>query len=605
MPAWTRPCRHFRSPELPGDADEEVLLGGFSGSAGTPLEIRVKNLLQPIVNTTGFTGNAVGFSTGTLSTNNNVVGVYGPHADFNTSLWPELRGTYTPGAGQGNYARARRVALRFRDVRIPQGSVVSDVRLEFTPLSDSDDPISLNVSFLPARREGGTGPLQPNEFTTDNRALSSLRGADLGAPTVEWTVPRSEPWTGGSAVVTRDLSNALNPVIRDSDWCGGNDLVVLLEPTPATASRPGARDVASFNSVPASPGESFSAPRLHIELEAGTRQNYGPGEGCTVGTTFLRPDASADDARSNASNAGWQGFDHTSERIDADRQYIGMRFPNVPIPRDATVQKAELYVRALSDYSSSDAGAIKFEVYADNTGDSPSFSTADTGPQSRTASTAKVESNAMPPGAVDGGQEMLLADVQGPVQEIIKHANWQDGNALSLIGRRLHQDEDIEFLTYDSNPESAARLSIEYQYNVGDLTIQPPTGVTVREHLIQLVDDLTANGDTPAIDTYFEAARYFRGEAVHYGLTRAGHHDRELDGNVATRSGFDGNHARRSRISHRRSWTSATAPLPERLRDLRLQQLGLPGGADRTGQRAGVQLADRGRLPGQLHRAAD
>ncbi|MEC7509508.1 MAG: PilC/PilY family type IV pilus protein, partial [Pseudomonadota bacterium] len=77
----------------------------------------------------------------------------------------------------------------------------------------------------------------------------------------------------------------------------------------------------------------------------------------------------------------------------------------------------------------------------------------------------------------------------------------------------------------------------------------PGASATVREHLISKMDELSANGLTPIVDTLLEAANYYGGRDVDYGRKRG-----ESDVSSSVR--------RSTRVSHRSSYIGADSILP-------------------------------------------
>ena len=77
----------------------------------------------------------------------------------------------------------------------------------------------------------------------------------------------------------------------------------------------------------------------------------------------------------------------------------------------------------------------------------------------------------------------------------------------------------------------------------------PGASATVREHLISKIDELSANGLTPIVDTLLEAANYYGGRDVDYGRKRG-----ESDVSSSVR--------RSTRVSHRSSYIGADSILP-------------------------------------------
>ena len=98
--------------------------------------------------------------------------------------------------------------------------------------------------------------------------------------------------------------------------------------------------------------------------------------------------------------------------------------------------------------------------------------------------------------------------------------------------------------TYNNSPSKAPKLIVKFN---GSAT--PGASATVREHLISKIDELSANGLTPIVDTLLEAANYYGGRDVDYGRKRG-----ESDVSSSVR--------RSTRVSHRSSYIGADSILP-------------------------------------------
>ncbi|MEE9602441.1 MAG: hypothetical protein V3V75_03985, partial [Thermoguttaceae bacterium] len=106
-------------------------------------------------------------------------------------------------------------------------------------------------------------------------------------------------------------------------------------------------------------------------------------------------------------------------------------------------------------------------------------------------------------------------DIAAIVQEIVNRGGWTEGNDMAFI---LDGAGVRKAYTIDSSAGKAAVLRITAQGDIGSGTAG--SVVTVRQRLRDIIDDLDHSGGTPLVDTLYEAALYYRGEALEYGDTR-------------------------------------------------------------------------------------
>lgn len=176
-------------------------------------------------------------------------------------------------------------------------------------------------------------------------------------------------------------------------------------------------------------------------------------------TTNIIIAQSADDADQRGDDSS---FDLTGNGISlgnvvGNTSNGGFRFQNLGIPQGSTINSA--YIKLYSRQAGSN---VLLKIYGDDVDDSLVF--ADTASQrvnDRTTTTAAVDWDATWTGGEGYKQSPDIKDI---VQEIIDRANWEEGNALTLIIKDdgSGSGDDAKVTTYDNDPTEAAILEINY-----------------------------------------------------------------------------------------------------------------------------------------------
>ena len=385
-------------------------------------------------------------------------------------------------AGDGNL-----VGLRFDNVRIPRNATVTSASLVFTPAQDEPD----NSTWTVKAEDSGDSP----EF---QNAASNLSGRTLTAKKLSWIAP---PFTQGVSVATSDtastdkLVNVVQDVVNRADWCGGNAMSFFI--TSATNMPDGLRKILSQE------GDSASAPKFKYSFTGGTGDCYISSQNGQVAV-------SGDDAAEDGTGA----VSLISTHLDLGTDTVGVRFQNVKVPPDAVITDARLTFYAQGTSSGAATYTIKGELPAD--GDADLFQNS---PNNITDTSVRPKTTGVtwtPTDWVTDGELYSTSDLSSIVQTMVSSANnWASGNAMAFVVEPTSGATRIAE-SNNGDPARGARLDISYQSTTSSQV------KTVRERLSEVIDDLPASGSTPITEVMYEAARYWRGEDVDYGLTRSG-----------------------------------------------------------------------------------
>lgn len=398
--------------------------------------------------------------------------------------------------------------FRFSSLNIPRGALITSAFIRFT-----SDLANTSATTFKIRAE------KVGNATTFTNSNSDLTDRTMTFNEVLWSADNNFP-VSGDTVSSPSIVNVLQEVIDQGSWCGGNALNILIETT--TASGASARHTRSFED-----GNGVS-PQLVVAYDDST------ASGCVSKSLTYQVSSQRNNAEER--NDGYQSTGSELTFRSTSNAYIGMRFRNISVPKDAIISNAYLIFTAYQNGS----GAASFNISAANQDDPSSFRNYTRYLLRDKPKTASVTWSNIPTWEKNASYES--PQLSSVIQPIINRDGWEPGNELMLIVSNMSGIRGA--YTYQGKPSGAARLVIEYQ---GDSV--PGTTATVREHLVSKVDELSASGYTPIVDTLLEAARYYGGIDVDYGLTR---------GQASVSSTVRKN----TRVSHRLSYVGGNSVLP-------------------------------------------
>ncbi|MFT7258186.1 MAG: type IV pilus assembly protein PilY1 [Glaciecola sp.] len=400
--------------------------------------------------------------------------------------------------------------LRYRGLRIPRGAVITSARVRFTSriLNTSDATLSFKAETV-----GDATTFASAENDISNRSTTSAE--------VIWNNDNNFPLSGES-VLSPDISAVLQEVINRADWCGGNSLNLIIEGTSVSASS--GRTSSSLES-----GDGLT-PQLIITYDETT------ATGCMRERLIYQINSQSENAEEKSDGNESTGTELTFRRNSND--YIGLRFANVNIPKNATVLDAYLEFTAYQNGTSDGASMIIQGVNEDNP---RNFRRYERYLQRNKSKTSPVLWSNIRSWYKD--RDYKSPSIANIVQTTVNRSGWENGNNMMFIMSNFTNAARGGY-THRGRPSGAARLVVEFEGNA-----TPGASATVRQHIMSKVDELTANGMTPIVDTLFEASQYFAGSPVYYGKKRG-------------TDSVNSNVRRSTRVSHRASYIGDDAVRP-------------------------------------------
>lgn len=368
---------------------------------------------------------------------------------------PRLEITWT-----GSESVSRKTGLRFQNVAIPQGAVITSARIDFVPAASDDRSVTFNVTA----QDSDDALL----FDTSNFTRSKTTTSVTWAPT-EWRTTSPQVYAEGPTV-----TGLVQTVVDRSGWCGNNSMAFFIDPASGTGSR-------TAFSVDA--GKDLQ-PVLNVSYTGGDT-------GC------LDPilDISLFDAKDDAHQSGTT-VNLTSTTLPFTASHIATRYQKVPVKQGATVKSAQIFVTP--NNTTNGAATLSFQ----DTGNSAAFTASNNNLSSRTL-TSTTNCTIIPSGAGARVEANCTADgIKNLLQGIFARSDWADGNALTLMLKPT-SGTGLSLRSYDNSVASSIVLRIKLAS--GDLGTN---SYTIRDYTNGIVQALPASGGTPIVPTLYNAAAY-------------------------------------------------------------------------------------------------
>lgn len=402
--------------------------------------------------------------TNTNSSNNNTQDYTFCANNCSAGNEPRLIINYT---APGLVPEKRMGALRFQDVGIPQGAVVTSARLDFIPAAANSDPVTFEVR---AERSGDA-----NAFANGNNLLSRPKTNAL----TTWSPANWPNQATPAPIEGPDVTTLVQEVVNQTDWCGNNAMAFYLTPTVGS----GTRSAHSFD------GAGGLQPTLTV--------SYTDGEdGCFNSIIETRITANASDGYQAANGSVNLG----ASTLPLTTNQIGARFTNLPIGRGAQILDAKVIMTPAATVNNpSQVSRISFQ----NSATANEFSASNNNFSSRTGRTAESNCNIDNTTGWNAGQPVTcdISSLNSALTSIFANSSWDRGNALNMFIRHTSTSA-LTATAFESNPGQSIKLRLKIRD--GGLVR------TVRGHVSALVQNMTAADGTPIVPTYLDAVNYFR-----------------------------------------------------------------------------------------------
>jgi len=204
-----------------------------------------------------------------------------------------------------------------------------------------------------------------------------------------------------------------------------------------------------------------------------------------------------------------------------ESQVVGLRFTSLAIPQGSTIESA--YIEFVADGDSDDS--VELIIHGEDTDASLTFELSGEDISDRTSTNASVNWNISSTDSWVGNHRYLSSDVKDIVQEIVNRDGWAADNAMTFLitgsANMIDHLDDIgrnrKAWSFRNNSSDTGTERLRSPRLIVNVTASDQT---VRDKLLEITEGLHGGGNTPIVDSLYEAALYFRGDDVDFGKTR-------------------------------------------------------------------------------------
>jgi secreted PhoX family phosphatase len=346
----------------------------------------------------------------------------------------------------GNPASLQIVGLRFANVQVPKGAIITSAKIQFT----YDNTKTLDPCILYFRVQDADNPT-----TFNDAAVYELRDRAKLPDSVAWVVPS---WAGGAtgtrspAQLSSDLATLVQKLVNRPGWQEGNAMLFFV-------TGQGTREAESYEGAEGH-GNLTYAPELIIEYKL-------PANKVSVFVTKNTDDMEeyVADGKKDVGSSDLELVQENPANPNS-MQIIGLRFANVNVPRGAVITSAK--IQFTYDNTKELNPCILYFKAEDS--DNPVTYSNDAIYELRDRPKLADSVEWVVPSWVGGatgtrGPAQLSSDISALVQKLVNRPGWQEGNAMAfyITGQGTREAESYEGAEGHGNLTYAPELIIEYK----------------------------------------------------------------------------------------------------------------------------------------------
>lgn len=387
------------------------------------------------------------------------------------------------------------IAFRFNEVKVPRGAVVSSAYLymrarEASPSTSVD--VRVDQSLAPDPVQGSNVAGGRTWFVQPSKLLSSISAGQY---------------------MSLDVKSLINAKLGQSGWCGGEDLVFMIEAENPPLALP---FFPTPNPFVIEAAEGTYAPRLVVNWT-----HSGSGA-CYTKTVDIKTGAIGDDVR-QATN-GVISREETNIEMGKGNK-AGLRFAYVSLPNAVNDQGTAIGLSVtdarLRFTAASNGNPGTIYIRAIQAGLAPPF-TSDAYDLNDRDLGATISWNI---NNWQSGNEYTSPNLKDIIQPLLEREDWEYQGTIGFIVSASSSDSTKFYTFEDNNGNSTSRGGGGYNWNnlatrAPRLTITASANVpfetsdAYRKDLFDelMGSDFNPNDGTPIVGAYIEAASYMLGK---------------------------------------------------------------------------------------------
>ncbi|MBO3276762.1 PilC/PilY family type IV pilus protein [Pseudomonas schmalbachii] len=360
----------------------------------------------------------------------------------------------------------RTTGLRFQNVAIPKGAIITSARIDFVPAASDDRPVTFSVT---AQDSSDTAAFTGTAADFTGRAKTANSSTWTPA---EWRTTSPQVYVEGPTVTA-----LVQTVVNNTDWCGNNSMAFFITPTAGSGNR-------TAFSVDAA---KDLQPVLNVKYEGGD-------DGCLDPILNISVIDNKDDGTQEGTTSGERTPNLTSSTLSFSNDYIVSRYQKVPIKKGAKVKEAQIIVTP-NNTSSGTA-----TVFIENTDNSSELNTNSRNLSNRFPSSGSTTCT-FSPSTAGIPVSCSAAGIKTQLEALFARDGWADGNALSLLLKP--SSGTLALKSRDSGAGNSIVLRVKLAS--GGLGTN---SYTIRDYTNGIVQGLSASGNTPIVPALNDAAGY-------------------------------------------------------------------------------------------------
>ena len=294
------------------------------------------------------------------------------------------------------------VGIRFPNVTVPQGAFI----------------ISASIQFQSDENQNGTTTIRFYGEYSDNSSLFKTETGNISLrsktiTSVDW---EPEDWSIGDSnnmQKTPNLWIIVQEIVIRQGWTSGNAMTFLV----ASNTFPNHRT--AENGV-------TNGPILTIEYDTSISVFISERAVAKEGNVAEEDVVSGSVETLNSSGSD---LELTSDLNEGKEQIVGIRFPNVQVPKKATIHGAIILFQSDENQS----GPVTITFYGEAVDNSSLFQEINGNVSNRAKTSNSRDWNPNDWDIGDSGNAQITPDLMSIVQEIVNRPGWSFGNAMSFL----------------------------------------------------------------------------------------------------------------------------------------------------------------------------